>query len=258
MPALIKSLRLQEELVDLYPVVSSGATFPDRSEKVGDVGAKVFPDAMATCVETMADKSATLPINEAVSEQILFEARLQEWLKEHQHLLQEAEERAKADGFAKGMAEGLEAGEGKYAVEIQSLSSLVQSAKESLETMLRGLDGVIASIVFEAVCKIVGRELATADGCVAVVRQLISQECANNPLRIRISPADLQRLRESASHRPEAGWVENFLNLPLEADERVELGGCLLDIQDGSSIDGRIETQFRSFAQSLKNAVKSS
>lgn len=259
METLIKSPLIDEGVVELYPQFSPSSK-PSTASTPVSVRRENPPQKAPAIAEEHLQAQAPKPAHEAPSglartPDQSSESRLKELLQAQQASLKEAEEKAVSEGFAKGLGEGLRKGEDKYAAAAQALAALVEAGKQSVAGLLQESEDVIAAIVFEAVCKVVGRELATVEGCSAAIRQVLAKASAEELVSVRVSPKDHQRLKESIASDPESEWAIRLSSLPLEADERVELGGCILSLKDGG-IDGRIETQFRTFAQSLKDAVK--
>jgi len=181
--------------------------------------------------------------------------KLKELLQARQASLEEAEAKAVAEGYARGLSEGQEAGKLEYAEAIRTLATLVESGKHSVVDLLIESEAVIASIVFEAVCKIVGKTMASPEACAAVVRQVLSRSSEGEIVSVLVSPGEYQQLNNDAEANPLGPSAALLSALSLEPDDRIELGGCILTLKAGS-IDGRIETQFRTFAQSLKDALK--
>lgn len=262
METLIKSPAINEHALDLLPqrghedkaaprpivnppAAASSPSKPAAAPAAADV--PVPPKAPAPAHET--------PTESAPAATAAAERQRQELLEAQQAALQAAEARAVEEGFAKGLAEGRQVGEKEYADAIRALVALVEKAQASFAGLIRESEDVIAAIVFEAVCKIVGQKLATPEGCAAVIEQVLAKTTRDEVVSVRISPDDYRRLTQHASGDAAAPGATRLAALPLEPDDRIELGGCILGLK-GGSIDGRIETQFRSFAQSLKDAAK--
>lgn len=169
--------------------------------------------------------------------------------------MKEAEAKAVAEGFAKGFEEGRQKGEAHYLSATRTLESIVAKAANALPGVIEEAEGIIAAIVFEAVCKLLGTQLLTQEGCLAVVQQVVSRAAHDEVLSVLVSPKDFEQIFAYPMEDDNDSLRTSLLKIPFEADERVELGGCLLNFR-GGSIDGRIETQFRAFAQSLKDAAK--
>lgn len=252
METLIKSPQIGEGTIDLYPPLSpslkSDAKPAREKREGGPAVAEAAPQVQAPKPLHDASRNIANAADQAA------ESKLKELLQAQQASLKEAEAKAVSEGFAKGLAEGQRQGEEKYAAAVQALAALIESGKQSVAGLLQESEDIIAAIVFEAVCKIVGKELASIEGCAAAVRQVLAKASTEEVVSVRVSPKDLQRLKDGVASDPDIPGAI-LASLPLEADDRVELGGCILSLKDGS-IDGRIETQFRTFAQSLKDAVK--
>lgn len=257
MEALIKSPVIGDAAIDLYP--QSTPSPKPGARPAGANGTREETPLKAPAAEEPSIATSPKARHDAVKEEDqpaepLSDSKLKALLEAQQASLKEAEARAVSEGFAKGLAEGRQTGEEKYSAAVQSLAALVDSGKQSVAQLLHESEDVIAAIIFEAVCKIVGKELSTLEGCAAVVRQVVAKASHEEVVSVRVSPRDYERLKDRIA-RPDAPWAEQLASLPLELDDRVELGGCILSLKDGS-IDGRIETQFRTFAQSLKDAAK--
>lgn len=250
METLIKSPPISERGVDLPPQPRMENRFPSAApqeprtpEAPRDEPAHAAPSRNGKPSESTTQSSHDAAPSLRSPQPQVPESRIKEQLAVQQAALKEAEAKAVAEGFAKGLAEGKQTGEEKYSAALVALSTLVENGQDSVSGLLRDAEQVIGAIVFEAVCKIVGKELANSEGCSAVVQQVLAKAIQEEIVSVRVSPKDCQTLR--------AGLPV----LPVESDDRVELGGCILALK-GGSIDGRIETQFRAFAQSLKDALR--
>ena len=151
----------------------------------------------------------------------------------------------------RGWQEGREAGAANAAAEhasqIEALASLARAARKRLEDAFDDLSDIGAEIAFEAVCKILGQALTDRDSVVSVVRELARRARDRSRLVLRVSPADFELLsasRERILEGLEAGQVE------IAADERVELGGCLLETPSGN-LDARLEVQLSNLRHAL-------
>lgn len=260
MGALIKAPVLKEGSMNLLP---------QRPRDFKPVPPKAVPMEAAPAAALAAVTSATPPdrkelgaqqqgvrgrtkelVDEmAESADANYEEALRERLKVQEVLLAEIRERATVDAFAEGLEKGRQAGAQEYAERIDAFDRLLHSGRESLSAVLQESEEVIGAIVFESVCKIVGRTLASSESCALVVKEIVARVARDEVITVHVSPRDLVHF-ENGIDPP-----VTFPGVSIEADETVELGGCLLTLK-GGSIDGRIETQFRSLALSLKDAAR--
>jgi flagellar assembly protein FliH len=154
----------------------------------------------------------------------------------------------------KGLREGREAGLAKalseHASQLQALATVVRSARTRLEEGIGDLADVGAEIAFEAACKVLGQALADRDGIIAAVREAVRRARDRSRLIVRVSPADFDLIRDNRVKILEgldAGRVE------IAADDRVELGGCLLETPSGT-LDSRLEVQVANLRRTLLEA----
>ncbi len=195
-----------------------------------------------------SDKSAventlqTQPLNDELSFQLQ---------QKNAEQLAKLEEQVRSDGFKQGYIEGLAIAKEELAETLRALESLPEKGKLALEEQLDSHHALIASIVFEAVCKIIGERLVTVDGCKELVSHLIRGVLEEDLVAVKVSPRDLARIQKAGLEASPP-----FSDFKLEADSSVELGGCIIKLRDGV-IDGRIETQFGIFADTLKDVVNS-
>jgi flagellar assembly protein FliH len=117
-------------------------------------------------------------------------------------------------------------------------------------------------------------EKATAEIAVAVAKRIFCEEVAKNRniiaramkeaftflgqeenLRVRLNPMEIASAEEKESF-----WKPvmcSLKNIELIPDESIEIGGCLLESQNGSTIDMRVKTVFKHIEESVKQIYSS-
>lgn len=157
---------------------------------------------------------------------------------ERQRVLERAREQ--------GLQSGVEQGRAEYAARVQALQQLIDSMRASLADGIAGTEEMIVEIAVEAVGKMLGDALATREGARAAVREAIRGVHERERLVVRVSPRDHKLLagENIAPKNGDTGSIE------LVADERVELGGCLVETS-GGTLDGRLETQLQRLCDTL-------
>jgi len=169
-------------------------------------------------------------------------------------LAEEEHRQARADSHRQGYEEGF--GEGKaralseYEQQIAQMQSLLDSVRMALVSGVQGSEDIAVEIVFAAICKIMGAQLATREGTVAVVQEAITHAGTRERVVVRVSPDDQILLNDVLSSVPARSGSPQ---LEVIADERVALGGCLLETA-GGSLDARLEAQLKQFCDSLLRA----
>lgn len=265
MAALIKAAALMEGAIDLLPARPAGARPVPAKAAASQSAAKELAPAAVTAV-TPPPRTVDAPPQATPASDVKLaagaadgaadarrEALFMEQLKANDALSAKAREQAAAEGYAAGVAEGRQEGAREYAEAIEAWRGVLESGRERVSSLLNESEDLIAAIVFESACKVVGGALVAPEACASVVAEVISRVAREEIVTVRVSPADYAAMFSAVPG--EADGVPGIAGVSVEPDERVELGGCLVDLK-GGSIDGRIETQFRVFAQSLKDAAR--
>lgn len=167
-----------------------------------------------------------------------------------QQELEAAKEEARQKGFAEGYQSGTEAGEREYAGRVEELQALLHAATEALEQGISGEEDLLVEIVFAAVSKILGETMTTPEGVTAAVRQVVQHVKAREHLVIRVCARDFALLNEGQIIHG-SGLDEDRVQILM--DDRVQLGGCLLETA-GGSLDGRLEIQLNQLREILLKA----
>lgn len=186
------------------------------------------------------------PGGEAVS----FDEELQRRREKDEEELAQLRQAAVEQGHAEGAEAARRQVQAEHAAELESLRSLIQSARTAMEQQLDGLADIGAEIVFEAVAKIIGASYADRQGVIAVVREVIRHAKDRSRLVIRVNPGDHPILAACAD---DIGAGMNSGQIEIVADDRVVLGGCLLETPAGS-LDGRLEIQMQLLRDALLGA----
>lgn len=146
-----------------------------------------------------------------------------------------AVKKAVEDGYEAGHAKGLEEAHASLRDKQLQLERLLHEASQAFAGQLDALEDVAVGIAFAAAVKILGESLATPAGVRAAVRQVLERTRTDEKLVVRLAPHDFYLLLQQ---RADAWPAE----LELVPDERIELGGCLVETSAGT-LDARIETQ---------------
>ncbi len=176
--------------------------------------------------------------------------RQQEELLAREQQIEEEKQKAVERGYTEGYNAGAAAAEEAYSQRLAQLQALISGAIDALTRDIAGVEDAALEIVFTAVAKILGKALVEGDGVTAIVREVINHAKNRENLVIRVSPADFAVLEQNRGRLLvgiEDGKVE------LVADDRVQLGGCLLETA-GGNLDGRLEVQVQQLRDTLSTA----
>lgn len=235
MSALMRPPESSEGFV--LPVPQPVPATPPTAEKAGE-------DSVASQVAATPPRTAEPP-----------PPRREDVAAANSELLTRLREEAERRGHAEGLKKGEQASEARHAEamtrladSIDAICALRGKMESRLADELEALEPLLAGIVFEAVCKVVGEAVATPQGCADVLGALVSREKRGQVVEVRIHPADLQRLQDA---NESLALPQQLDGLPLVADESVTAGGCVLGLR-GGEVDLRFDRQLQAFADHLK------
>lgn len=158
------------------------------------------------------------------------------------------QEELRKQAFEDGYRDGYEAGAAKAEEERAALAErftrLAASAEQALAAQIEGAEDAMVEIAYAAACKVIGEAALTEEGVRGAVRTAMRSVRAKEVVVVRIAPSDRELLGA---------------DVPGEvlADERVALGGCIVETS-GGSLDARFETQLRQLADALAQAREAS
>jgi len=159
------------------------------------------------------------------------------------------------DGKALGAADGEKKAMAKFDANLKNLQASAQQTLESLALQQK-----------ENFAKI---EKAVAEIAIAIAKRVFCEEAAQNPniiaraikeaftflgqeekLKVRLNPKDLE-----TAEKTEDIWkpiLNSLKSIDLVIDNTIEQGGCLLESENGSSIDMRLKTIWGHIEETVK------
>jgi flagellar assembly protein FliH len=170
----------------------------------------------------------------------------QAWRAQAEAELAAAREREEKAGHAAGHAKGLADAQASYKEKLQQLERMLSGFGEAFAAQVEGLEDIAVAIGFEAAMKIVGNALVTREGVRAVVAQALSRVRSDERLLLRVSPRDFYLLLQ----QPGDTLMPGPQNVEMVPDDRIELGGCLVETATGT-LDARLETQLEALRRLL-------
>jgi flagellar assembly protein FliH len=163
-----------------------------------------------------------------------------------------------AKGFAKGKEQGRE--EGRREMESQLLSEqsrfegLARSLQEQINALGERLEREAFHFALAVAAKLVKREVSVDDQ--VVVRQVhdaIHRVVGVETIKLRVNPADEAMVR---NHRSSfLASSDSVREMAIEADEKIEQGGCILESSSGN-VDARRATQLKQIEAALFPTAK--
>jgi len=166
-------------------------------------------------------------------------------------------EQVKADAAAEARVAGANAAKAEvnrqYASMLDTLRAMTLSGDKLIEQHCEELSHQCASIVGEALSKLVGPAIVQPDACLQAVRAAVAYVRGARGLTVRVSEQDEAMLKAVKGQIAEAFGGGD---LSIVADSRVTSGGCLIESSFGD-IDARWETKLRSLINVLREATSS-
>jgi flagellar assembly protein FliH len=144
-------------------------------------------------------------------------------------------------GREQGIQQGRLAAQAEFQQQLDAMRTVIQGARGAHARYAEDVADEAGEIVFAAICKILGDGFANREAAVAAVREAVRRSKERGGLIVRVSPADFELLSARRRELLEGAVVGE---VDLVADEKVKLGGCLLEGPSGS-LDARLATQLR-------------
>lgn len=164
-----------------------------------------------------------------------------------QQLANSARQAGRDEGLAAGHAEGLAAGRAEWAARIAQLDELLAGLHQQLAAGIAGHEDLLVELAFEAVLRILGEAAPTRAGVLAIVRGALQTLPEREGLVVRLAPHDAAAVEALRDELPRLAGTRG---LELVADDRIELGGCLIETA-GGGLDARLETQVQRLRELL-------
>lgn len=167
--------------------------------------------------------------------------------------LEDLAEKTKDAAYNEGFAESISEVKTRYSKQLEKIELTVKNINDELLTYLKKNEHVVASIVFEAVCKIIGEELASRSKSILVVEKTINAIDKDKISEILISQDDFNLIENLNKDLSSDGVVfESTINqFIFKADPEIKHGGCKIKLIDGY-LDASIDSQLKILSKSLK------
>jgi flagellar biosynthesis/type III secretory pathway protein FliH len=197
--------------------------------------------ALTEHIELQDDGEKLIYNNELYIRDAILQKQLQAYLDAEQEKLATLRETIEQQAYQVG----LEAGKAEYTTQIGRLQELVSSVNSSFGNLVSENINLVKDAIFVALCRVFGDFVKSNEARVAAINQVIAEISTKRPYVVRVSPVDyaaIMREYERTGQRPETDFV---------GDERVELGGCIIETDSGI-FDGRLEVQLAYLREAIR------
>ena len=158
-----------------------------------------------------------------------------------------ARELGRQRGLREGRLTGIDEAKRDFTTEFDRIRSITDKLQKVVESGNVGLEDMAVAIAFEAVCKVLGKSMATYDGIQALVREAASHVRGSKKVVVRLHKSDLAILKNAGALD---GQLPSGAKVSWVADKSVDLGGCLIETDVGE-LDARLETQLERLRMAL-------
>ncbi len=153
------------------------------------------------------------------------------------------------EAYARGRREGLAAAEEKLDSATEALVAALEDVSRLRDSLAQQSRRDMLRLVMAVAEQIIRREVGVDPQVVmTIIENALQASVRADQYRVRISPADLERVSE---RKPLfLAGISGLKNLSFEADATITPGGCRVDSELGD-VDATLETQLETIRQAL-------
>ena len=138
------------------------------------------------------------------------------------------------DGYLKGKQEGEEETKQYYEAEIKKLQenskNFVQAIEEKLDNLEKSLSKIVFDLSIGIAEKIIQREVQTRSTVKENVEVALKKLSGATNLTVKVNPEELGVVKEIIEEQKR----NTFKHITIEADERIEIGECIVESEMGN------------------------
>lgn len=157
---------------------------------------------------------------------------------------------ARQEGYSDGFLEGQSAGQASVTKDRMQLERLLGSLNATMLKPLEDTEGVMVELVMAAIARLMGKHMTDRRHAIEVVKQALQSYVGQHVTCLHVSVDDYDYLRTSDID------FNAFPQLRVIASPKIELGGCLIETENGFA-DARLETQLGRIREILLHALHS-
>jgi flagellar assembly protein FliH len=197
------------------------------------------------------------PSPELTAARQLAEALLQQARTEADQLRQQAQQEGYQTGYEAGYQEGRQHAQAQLEAQYQQhltqlrheVQHFLQQLQAQFDNYLRLLEPQMLALTLQIARKVIRDELHQhPEHVLTLIRETLRRVQGFGPIRIRVSPLDLELVRQKRTSLLTV--IDSLEGLEIVEDRRVEPGGCLIETTQGT-YDARIQTQLDEIAREL-------
>ncbi len=164
------------------------------------------------------------------------------------------------DYYRKGFQEGQEKARreleqsfmDRLAKKYEELYNIFQQYDENLIEYEKTFELIAIETGYEIAKKILQHEIKDKSIINENVRLAINKIIGANEIKLKLNPNDLEQINDLNKNILNGS---SFSKIKIEADERIEQGGCLVETEIGN-VDARISTQLNELKKQLEDSLE--
>ncbi len=254
-PVAVRSLRLEEDTFgDGVGALPEDADIAEREAYLARAVAQLredrqaFEESRQAIVDAARGEAESIrakarEVGEREGEEVLSEARAaaETILEEARREGEEIRARAETEGFETGMKQARDETEDMLSELRSSLEGVVEEAHHQRVNLIRNVEPQVVELALEAARRMAAHALRDEDAYVALLRTALSRMLDKDWVRIRVSRADLDRVREMEDRILTS--IDGLDRVEVVDDPRVE-DGLIAETRHGTvdaTCDGMME-----------------
>jgi flagellar assembly protein FliH len=131
----------------------------------------------------------------------------------------------------------------------EDIYNILQQYDSHLLELEKAFETLVIETAYELAKKIVQREVENRTIINESVKEAINKIIGANEVKLKLHPQDYEELTEESKNMLH---TSSFQKIKIDADERIERGGCYIETEIGS-VDARISTQLNELRKKLQD-----
>lgn len=159
-------------------------------------------------------------------------------------------------GFREGQKEAINRLQKDYSEKLEEAYSVLHSITSKIDNQIKEqtqkINEFVLQLSVQIAEKIIRREIEKDSPIIKIIDESLRKLNSANEATIKLHPSDFNLVQ---SHLALISSKLSSLNIRIEADERIEKGGCLIETEIGNA-DGRISSQIENLKQQLDSHLE--
>jgi len=164
-------------------------------------------------------------------------------------------EKTEKEAYKEGLRRAHQEIEADRQMAMQQSHELLEEARKTKINMFNSCETDMVRLVIAVVKKIIAVELQTNPAIIVnVLQEAINYLDTPENITVYVNPRDVDNILEVMNNGNLTDIGTNSINIDLKGDERVGVGGCLLE-SDAGSVDAQLETRTTSVLNAIQEVA---